>query len=176
MQLLRMYLYRKMQKIKFYMMLLLISEMAFTYCKTEEQKRNDMSQPTIIKNDSIGHVHEYTVIVSAKNWQIVNCSERYVEIAIKEISESVLDEGLVMIYLIEGSKYLALPFNYYQVRRIVSFQPSFEAGRAYINIYGNFITNVSAKYEFKILIISKELLKSKIFNWNNYALLKKIKD
>ncbi|HEV8081006.1 MAG TPA: hypothetical protein VGP43_09850 [Chitinophagaceae bacterium] len=155
-------------------MLLLVSEMAFTYCKPEEQGGKDTPLPMLIKNDSAEHVHEYTVIVSAKNWRRVNCSERFVDIPIEEITGSVLDEGLVMIYLTEGDKYLALPFNYYQVRRILSFQPSFEPGHAYISIYGNFITNVSARYEFKLLIVSKEILKNeRNRNWNDFNALKK---
>jgi len=149
-------------------MILIISEMAFTYCKPEEEGSENKSGPLITKKDSNEHIHEYNVIVSAKNWRLINSTERFIDIPIAEISESILDEGLVMIYLLEGNKYLALPFNYYQVRRILSFQPSFESGHAYINIYGNFILNVSAKYEFKILIISKEILKrNKNKNWND---------
>lgn len=149
-------------------MILIISEMAFTYCKPEEEGRENNSGLLITKKDSAEHIHEYNVIVSAKNWRLINSTERFVDIPIAEISESILDDGLVMIYLLEGNKYLALPFNYYQVRRILSFQPSFEPGHAYINIYGNFILNVSAKYEFKILIISKEILKrNKNKNWTD---------
>lgn len=143
--------------------------MAFTYCKSEGEEEENISLPLLIKKDSSEHIHEYSLIVSAKNWRIINSAECFVDIPISEISESVLNEGLVMIYLIEGDKYLALPFNYYQVRRILSFQPSFEPGHVYISIYGNFIVNVSAKYEFKILVISKEILKrNKNKDWNNY--------
>ncbi len=158
-----------MKNIKLFIMLLLVSEMAFTYCKPEEEGNENVSKPTIIKKDSSEHVHEYSVIVSAKNWRSINYTERFVDIPIEEISENILEEGLVMVYLIEGDKYIALPFNYYQVRRILSFQPSFEPGHVYIGIYGNFIVNVSAKYEFKILVISKEILKqNKNTNWNDF--------
>lgn len=151
------------------MLLLVISEMAFTYCKPGEEGNQKTTVPIIIKKDSSEHIHEYNVVVSAKNWKRLNCTERFVDIPIEEISEHILDKGLVMVYLVEGNKYLALPFNYYQVRRVLSFQPSFEPGHAYINIFGNFILNVSAKYEFKILIISKEILKSNNNkNWNDY--------
>ncbi|MDP1799812.1 MAG: hypothetical protein Q8L81_00570 [Bacteroidota bacterium] len=148
-----------MKNHKLFIMLLLVSEMAFNYCTPQDGGSGDHSTPQIIKNDSNDHTHEYTITVSSKNWQTVNGTERFVDIPIKEITENILNEGLVMIYLIEGDKYLALPFNYYQVRRILSFQPSFEPGHAYISIYGNFIMNVSAKYEFKLLIISKDILK-----------------
>lgn len=156
-----------MKKTKLLIVLLLVSEMAFTYCRSDEE--GSVSQPAITKNDSTEHVYEYTVIASAKNWQRVNGVERVIDLPIKELSENIIADGLVMVYLIEGNKHIALPFNYYQVRRILSFQPSFEPGHAYITIYGNFIVNVSAKYEFRVLIISKEILqKNKNKDWNNY--------
>lgn len=156
-----------MKKLKLLIMLLVVSEMSFTYCKPGEEANENATNPLIIKNDSNEHIHEYNVIVSARNWRMLNCKERFVDLPIKEITETVLDKGLVMVYLIEGEKYLALPFNYYQVRRVLSFQPSFEPGHAYINIFGNFILNVSAKYEFKVLIISEEILnRNKNKNWN----------
>lgn len=148
-----------MKNHKLFIMLLLVSEMVFSYCTPQDGGSEDHSIPQIIKNDSNDHVHEYTITVSSKNWQVVNSTERFVDIPIKEITENILNERQVMIYLIEGDKCLALPFNYYQIRRILSFQPSFEPGHAYISIYGNFIMNVSAKYEFKLLIISKDAVK-----------------
>jgi len=156
-----------MKKLKLLIMLLVVSEMSFTYCKPGKEANENTPKPLIIKKDSNEHIHEYNVIVSARNWRMLNCNERFIDIPIKEITETILDKGLVMVYLVEGEKYLALPFNYYQVRRVLSFQPSFEPGHAYINIFGNFILNVSAKYEFKVLIISKEILnRNKNKNWN----------
>lgn len=150
-----------MKNHKLFIMLLLVSEMVFSYCTSQDGGPEDHSIPGIVKNDRNDHVHEYTITVSSKNWQVVNSTERFVDIPIKEITENILKEGQVMVYLIEGAKHLALPFNYYQVRRILSFQPSFEPGHAYISIYGNFIMNVSAKYEFKLLIISKDIVKER---------------
>ncbi len=157
----------KMKNIKLFIMLLLVSETVFTYCKSEGGEK--YQPPVIIKTDSAEHIHEYTIIASAKNWKRINGTECFIDIPIKEINETILKDGLIMIYLIEGKKHLALPFNYYQVRRILSFEPSFEPGHIFITIYGNFIVNVSVKYEFKVLIISKEVLKkSKVKAWKTY--------
>lgn len=157
-----------MKKLKLFIMLLIMSEMAFTYCKSEDSEEKPQSI-VITRNDSVEHIHEYNVVASARNWKRLNGTECFIDIPIKEINEAILNDGLVMIYLIEGDKHIALPFNYYQVRRILSFQPSFEPGHAYINIFGNFIVNVSVKYEFKVLIISKEILKkNKNKNWNDF--------
>ncbi len=164
----------KMKNIKLFIMLLLVSEMVFTYCKSEGGEKDQ--PPVIIKTDSAEHIHEYTIIASAKNWKRINGTECFIDIPIEEINEIILKNGLIMIYLIEGNKHLALPFNYYQVRRILSFQPSFEPGHAFITIYGNFIVNVSVKYEFKVIIISKEILKkNKSKDWNDLKILKKTK-
>ena len=149
-------------------------EFIFNSCKNKPVELKKSGKKMQIDSIAKTDVRSYTFIVSAKDWQTVNNTDRFVDINVPTITKTILNKGCVTIYLIQEDKYLALPFNYYQIRKIISFQPSYEPGHAYINIYGNFVLNVNTHYKFKLLVVSpQELLKNKNLDWQNYCAVKK---
>ena len=115
------------------------------------------------------YVQSFSLIVNAKHWRRSSSTDRYVEIALPAITDSILKEGSVIIYLNEAGKNVSLPFTYYQVRRALSFQPSYEKGRAYINILGNFVLSIHSNYTFKIFVVNpKGLKRFKALDWHKY--------
>ncbi len=113
--------------------------------------------------------------VNARNWKRISGTDRYVEILIPGITEEIMKGGFVIMYLHEVGKNLSLPFTYYQVRRALSFQPSYEKGRAYINVLGNFILSIHSSYTFRILIVNANgLRRFKDLNWYDYEEVKSV--
>jgi len=152
-----------------YVMVYTVSTMLLTAC---EDGSNSYQPPVKILaelDDSTVYTKLFRFRVGARNWERVSSSDRYVEISLAEINEEVLKEGSVIIYLNEAGKNIALPFTYYQVRRAISFQPSYEKGKAYINILGNFILSTGTSYNFRLLIVNgKGLRRFKTLNWYNF--------
>ncbi|PBQ31722.1 hypothetical protein CNR22_08045 [Sphingobacteriaceae bacterium] len=108
-------------------------------------------------------------IVRARDWKTISDTERYVEVAVDEISGSVVQHGLVIAYFFESERTVSLPFTFYQSKRALSFQPSYEAGRVFITILGNFILNPQIEYTFRILVVNSRALKQrKKTNWCNF--------
>lgn len=148
----------------------MLSGCAFTACENGE--RNSYETPSKMKVESIDS-NEYIQLliftVNARDWRKLSSTDLYVDASIPAVTNEIIKEGSVIVYLNEAGKNLSLPFTYYQVRRALSFQPSYEEGHVYINILGNFILSASTTYTFKILIIQgKGLKKFKGVNWYNY--------
>ena len=158
-----------MTKLKLLIAVLLIIEITFNACDQADNEIKENSLPVTIKKEYANkYFQEYSFTIYSNNWKIVNSKVCFVDLPIDSITETTIKEGLLMLYLKEKNEYTALPFNYYQVRKILSFQPSFEPGHAYINVYGNFIINVSPRYEFKLVIVSPECFKkSKNLDWRD---------
>lgn len=123
----------------------------------------------IIKEHSNAYVQLFSFHVKPRDWQLSSSTDRQVDISLPCITDSVLRGGAVIIYLNEAGKNVSLPFTYYQIRRIISFQPSYEKGHAYVNILGNFILSMNTSYAFKILVVNAKALKQfKDLNWHNF--------
>lgn len=118
-------------------------------------------------SDEFLEVFRFTV--KARNWQSVSSSDRFAEVSLPAITDSIIREGAVMVYLHEAAKCVALPFTYYQMRRATLFEPSYEEGRVYVNILGNFILNVSTSYTFSVFVIrAAGLRKYKYLDWRSF--------
>ena len=123
----------------------------------------------VIKEYSNVYVQLFSFHVNPRDWQPSSSTDRQVDISLPCITDSVLKEGAVIIYLNEAGKNVSLPFTYYQVRRAMSFQPSYEKGHVYVNILGHFILSMNTSYAFKILVVNAEALKQfKDLNWYNF--------
>ena len=155
---------------------LILSGLALAACESENNPPyRDHGRIVAETSFSNENFQLYTFTVTARNWHKLSHIERYVEVLIPSISEKIMKEGAVMLYLSDLDKEIALPFTYYQIRRAVTFQPSYQERFVYINILGNFIVNISTPFRFKVLVISKSgLLKFKSLNWYDFEETKKI--
>lgn len=166
-----------MKRITFFTISLFIQVFALNSCMPDKKDSDIKTKPVLIREQTCKNnpIEIYSLTVKAKNWQTVNSTERFLDIAIPGITEEIVNDGLVMMYLSEGDKYLALPFNYYQVKSILSFQPSYEKGHIYITIFGNFILNINEYYQFKLIVVPHATVaKNKNLNWKNYDVVKKV--
>jgi hypothetical protein len=153
---------------------LILTEQVLTMCEGEEM--NSYSNPVIIETKCASRsFHLYDLTVTARQWHKLSNTDRYLAVRVPTITSKIIKKGAVIIYLNEAGKNLALPFTYYQLRKAMSFQPSYDEGHVYINILGNFILNVHTSYSFSILVIDADgLLQFKNVDWYNYAEVKKI--
>lgn len=150
--------------------MILASAQLFTACEGElnysGSEQEYVVSEKIVETD-LGMVFSFTA--TARNWKEMSAFDRSIAIKIPEITDSIVKKGTVVIYLNELKKHVPLPFTYYQIRHMVCFQPSYEQGRAYINILGNFIINVNTSYTFKILVVTPKAIGIfKETDWNNY--------
>ena len=119
-------------------------------------------------------LHIYSVKVNSRAWKTVSANNRFVDFEITSLSESVRLTGKVFVFIEVAAKHAVLPFAYYQFRKALSIQATFDNGRVFISISGNFIPNVNSHFNFKVLVVEpKTPKKYKEFNWENYPLVKK---
>jgi|GEM_PF-2645356 len=154
----------------------ILSGLVLVACENNTQDSYEKMQKIIPKtehSDSCFQLLSFTV--NARNWQRISATDRYVGLDIPAITDKILKQGSVIIYLCEAEKTVSLPFTYYQVRRAMLFQPSYEKGWAYINILGNFIQNIHSTYTFRILVINEKGLRQfRDLNWYDYEEVKMI--
>ena len=159
-----------MKKPKSFLMAYILSGLILSACEGGSDDVYESPQNIqVIKefSNSKGEVLKFNV--KAKDWRSVSGTDRFVKISVPAITDSVMKHGLVIIYLNEAGKNISLPFTYYQVRRAMSFQPSYEKGYAYVNVLGNFILNTSTSYTFRIFVLNPTTLKQfKQINWYNF--------
>jgi hypothetical protein len=165
-----------MKTFNVYIMGLILSELFFTACENDGGNQYGTTGRIPVEN-KIGNefVKQFAFEVSARNWRRSSSIDRYVQVSIPDITRKIMREGAVIIYLNEAGKKLALPFTYYQVRRAMSFQPSYEEGYVYINIFGNFILNVHASYLFNVVVVNaRGLSRFKHLDWYDYEEVKEV--
>lgn len=152
-------------------MMILVSVQLLTACEGEvsySASEQGLITPEKLVENELAKVFSCTV--NARNWKALSTFDRSIDILIPDITDTIVKQGTVLIYLNEFKKFVPLPFTYCQIRHMVCFQPSYEPGHAYINILGNFIINVNTSYTFKILVVNPEA--TAIFkdtDWNNYS-------
>ena len=168
------YLKLNMKIFNLFIMILILSGLLLTVCEDNSKKSYNPTNRLYIENKHVDEfISVHTVTVSARNWRNLSSTDRFIDITLPAITQNVLETGIVSVYLNEAGKYLALPFTYYQGRRAMSFQPSYEIGHLYINILGNFVININSSYSFKIIIADSSGLKNlKELNWQNYNEIK----
>jgi hypothetical protein len=152
---------------------LLLSDPVLTTCENEENYNSLQKIETVTEYDKKG-LQLFSFTIKARQWKRLTELDHFAEVAIPSIQESILKSGAVFVYLSEAGRHVALPFTYYQVRRALSFQPSYEKGYIYINILGNFILNIHDTYTFRVLVVNAPRLKGfRKINWNNYEEVKR---
>jgi hypothetical protein len=165
-----------MRTLNLCIMGLILSELFFTACESDSGETYKTTGKITVENKAGNKfAKQFTFTVNARNWRRLSSIDRYVQISAPDITSEIMQHGAVIIYLNESGKKVALPFTYYQVRRAMSFQPSYEEGFVYVNILGNFILNVSTSYTFNVLVINaKGLSHFKNLDWHNYDEVKKV--
>lgn len=148
----------------------ILSGLALTACDGGGKNSYGSYEKIEIREEvSNTYLQLYSFSVNAKHWRHLSTTDRFIDVSVPSITREIINEGSVHIYLSESGKNLSLPFTYYQVRRAMLFQPSYEEGHAYINILGNFILSVHTTYTFKIIVINKKGMDQfKGLNWYNY--------
>jgi hypothetical protein len=165
-----------MNSFNLFVMNIILSGLALTACDSGNNtycpNQGRVAAETLFSNENF---QLYTFTVAARNWCTLSHTERSVEVSIPSVSEKIINEGSVMLYLSDVGKEIALPFTYYQIRKAVSFQPSYKEKFVYVNVFGSFILNISSPLRFKVLVISGPgLLKFKGLNWYDFEQTKKV--
>lgn len=118
-------------------------------------------------DSSLGSLFKFTI--HGKDWKTVSGTERFANIPVPEVNGTIKKKGLVVVYLFESGRTVSLPFTYYQGKRIVSFEPSYEIGSVCISLIGDFILNPHISYTFRILLVKNKILKRyQPINWLNF--------
>lgn len=156
-----------------FIMKLILSGLLLTACETEDMDYN--ARIPVESKYAGAFFRLFTFTVTARQWRELSGTDRYVKVPLPDITRKIISDGAVIIYLNEADKNLSLPFTYYQVRRAMSFQPSYDEGHVYVNILGNFILNINSSYTFSVLVIDAAgLLRFKDVNWYNYNEVKRV--
>ena len=154
-------------------MLLLSSQTLLICCEPNSPKNKKEIIPVLIKQQAGSAIYAFKI--KARDWQTINNVERLANISIPAITDDIIKNGMLVTYLVQGNKQVVLPFNYYQVRRILSFQANYKTGSARVSIFGNFLMNVHEYYDFNIVVISPEMLgKYNCAKWNDYEEVKRV--
>ncbi len=145
-------------------------------CECEEPYSQSPNKKIVTTNYKVNEkINLVSFFVPAKYWEIISPGHRVISVPINEITEKVINHGVLKVYMHESDKSVGLPFTYYQLRRAMSIEPSWERGKLSIHIYGNFIVNINSGFKFKLLIINTKLGNIKRFiDWDNYAEVKEI--
>ena len=164
-----------MKTLNFLRMGFLLSGLALVACESGGENGYQPQQKMQAKTEySDDYVQLLSFEVKARSWSVLSGTDRYVQVPVPAITDKIIKDGSVILYLNEADKHLSLPFTYYQVRRALSFQPSYEKGCVYVNILGNFILSIHASYTFRVLIINEEAINHfKNLNWYNYEEVKR---
>ena len=148
----------------------ILSGLILTACENDDKDiYQTPSNIEVTREHSNTDVQLFSFFVNPRDWRHSSHIDRQVDVLLPCITDSILKEGAVIIYLNEAGKNVSLPFTYYQIRRAMSFQPSYEKGHAYVNILGHFILSMNTSYAFKILVVNAKALKQfKDLNWYNF--------
>lgn len=111
----------------------------------------------------------YSFRVNPHSWKPISLTKRFAEVEISSLSKDHLEHGKVIVFMEELGQKAALPFNYYQLRRVVLIKNSFELGKIYVHILGEFILNTHSSFSFKVILVEKQgYLKHAAIKWENY--------
>lgn len=136
-------------------MLAAIMFIPLTACEGEEVLRpKNVISTAEISRSKYGTSFSFTV--TARDWRIVSGTEKYVEVPVSSLSKEIMRHGTVIFFMCEGGKHLSLPCTYYQVRRAVSFQPSYKDGTIFIYVLGNFTLNIHSPYTFSFIVVNAQ--------------------
>jgi len=117
------------------------------------------------------------VTILPTQWQ-TSGNTKFVSIANNNITQSIVNNGLVMVYEKSGNNYTALPYAYLGIERNFSFGLNFL--QITLSNYNNTGVTVSGNVIIRAVIISaSNKMGNPNVNWNNYAEVKdkfKLKD
>ncbi len=107
--------------------------------------------------DGNANVKSLTFTITPGQWQTTSAQNKYVEITVPEITQDILDNGMIITYFKTNGTLVQLPFTVYSGTIPLSQIPSFELGKAAVDLLTNTsgtISTPSTNYEYKVVISS----------------------
>jgi hypothetical protein len=148
---------------------LLLSGSIFTACENSGETYGANHKIKVINKAENEFIKQFSFEVNSRHWRRLSFVNRFVQVQMPAITNEIINKGLVIIYLNESGKNVALPFTYYQMRRAVAFEPAYQKDSVCINISGNFILNPNVSFCFDVFVVSaKGLTCFKRTNWYKY--------
>ena len=122
------------------------------------------------------NVEDISFTVNPRDWQTASSTDLFVQVSVPDITQDIVDNGMVVVYLENNGFEVALPSTSYSGNFSYTFQPSYIAGELDIDLVANQnIATPTTSYDFKIVIVSAQVrLANPNINWRDYNEVKAI--